>query len=138
MPHGRKALVINCMDFRLQAPLVEWAEKMGLGGRYDLLSVAGSAKDLAGHIHREFLLKSVGVAVDLHKADEIHILHHEDCGAYGGKAAFASDEEESAVHRRDMEAARETILGRYPAVKVKLHYFKLTDSGPLATGLSAE
>lgn len=130
MPHTCSTLIINCMDFRLQKPLIEFAESLGLKGDYDLISVGGAGKSLASpkdSRDRDFLLEQIDISINLHKASKIIIAHHKDCGAYGGSNNFGSDEEEKMQHFTDMKKSAEIIKEKYPEAQIELYYIDSLD-----------
>ena len=48
-------------------------------------------------------------SLKLHHPKRIILMTHSDCGAYGGKAKFESDDAETETHRRELTAAREAL-----------------------------
>lgn len=123
MAHKCKAFVLDCMDFRLLRPLKEWLEKEGLAGDCDEVRVAGSCKSLLSpekESDRNFLLGQIEKAIRLHHVQEAILINHTDCGAYGGSGHFGSFTEERDFHVEEMRKARELILARYPAIRVRM------------------
>ena len=121
MSHTCKALIITCMDFRLVNQTKKWLDEQNLCNDYDLVSVAGASKEIANpsdEKNREFLLKSIRVSCDLHSVSKIVLIHHSDCGAYGGKQAFSNMEEEREAHEQDMQKSAEIIGGKYPGLDI--------------------
>jgi carbonic anhydrase len=118
------------MDFRLNSEVERWTKKSELfEGGFDVISVAGASKILADgseEVKNNFL-KNVAVSVDLHKAERIIIFHHSDCGAYAQSYDFSSPEEEKEKQIEDMRKAKETILGKYPGIKVVFAWGELKD-----------
>ena len=132
MPHICKALVLTCMDFRLQDQLKKWLDEQALCRDYDLLAVAGASMELAkpsdGKI-KDFLLSNIGISSELHQAQKVILIHHSDCGAYGGRAAFANEEQEKAVHAQDMAKSAEAIKNKYPNLEVLKVYALIKEEG---------
>ena len=87
MSHGCKAVVIFCMDYRLN--LLERARLLEEAGypasSYDLLSFAGAGKDYAtaDPVGKQFIAKQIKIAKDLHGVQEVVVICHDNCGAYG-------------------------------------------------------
>ncbi len=75
--HVTQAIVVHCMDFRLQKIINDWLESEFGVGDYDRLSVAGGVFDL------DFVMKQVGISHRLHEIKKVVLINHEDCGAYG-------------------------------------------------------
>lgn len=106
------------MDFRLHCDLHQRAnEKFGPTG-YDLIHVAGGGRSFLDDDAAPYMLRQVGLAAKLHGTTEIVLVNHEDCGAYGGKVAFANDDEEQQRHRADLRRAADIIHARYPDLKI--------------------
>ncbi|MEM0202923.1 MAG: hypothetical protein QXO16_00500 [Archaeoglobaceae archaeon] len=118
------ALVIACMDYRFQASMYAWLRNMGLEGRYDLVCLPGATKDF----DQKKLIEVVRLAVELHKIREVHIVHHEDCGAY--RLAGFQKELELPAQQADMEKAKEAITKLYPQLNVRLWLFRLNSQKP--------
>lgn len=131
MSHTCKNLLIRCMDFRLNNELNKWIEKSGLlEGGYDVISLAGASKSLADgskEIKNNFL-NNVAVSAELHKAKKIIICHHSDCGAYAKSYQFNSSAEEKEKQIEDMKKSRNTILEKYPNIKIVLIWAELKDN----------
>ncbi len=131
MSHNCKALVVNCMDFRFHTAIRDFLVSLGLKDQYDLVSLAGVSKcvvdkDPAGSA---ILLKQVELSRKLHGISEIYLIHHMDCGAYGGHAAFNSENTEHDIQCQDMEATRTILAAKYPQLQVKKVLARITDTG---------
>lgn len=137
------ALVITCMDARLH-----WADRPFLSeylrGKHvglktwDLVAVPGGVSDLVApdaDARQDTLLRAVQVAHDRHGVSTVWLINHSDCGAYGGKRAFADATEEFRKHAADLRAARSTIRERFPNTDARLLYATVEDrpEGPFVT-----
>jgi len=120
-----EACIVWCFDDRFTGLLNEFAKSRGYGN-YDLVKIAGGAKALASpesEPDRLFLLKQIRVSINLHGAKRVILMCHEDCGAYGGKQAFANDEEESEKIRDDLKEAAHILKNNLPEnVKIETVY----------------
>jgi len=144
MSHTCQAIVFRCMDYRIK--LTKLAELLaGIGyleGSYDLVSLAGSARNilrsrnktlfpvpglnlLTGWIVNRFILLQIQLAVRLHKVSEIVILHHDNCGAYG----LADPAQEEQTQTQDLRKIAEIITTKFPGLAVKSYILKGTASG---------
>jgi len=108
------------MDFRFHTAMRDFLLSIGLKDQYDVVSLAGSAKGLAGNdpVETEFLFKQIALSTKLHAIKEIYLIHHMDCGAYGGHGAFATLAEERAKQTADLEQARQIITNKFPGLAV--------------------
>lgn len=126
MPHYCKYLIAHCIDFRLQKAIKDYLEKNGLLGNCDIVSAAGGVKNT------DFLLEQVDVSSSLHKIQEVILLNHTDCGAYGGSAKFSSFEKERNFHAAELRKAKESLFAKYPSLKVKMLLAKIAPSGEIS------
>jgi len=122
MSHDCKSAIIQCIDFRLQKDLKSFLASLNLLGDCDVVSIAGAIKSLVQGTPEEqaFVLKQVDVSIKLHAIQEVYLINHTDCGAYGGRSAFESTEAERVAHLNDLQKAKELILSKYPNLKVEL------------------
>jgi Putative carbonic anhydrase len=130
MAHVCGACVVTCEDFRLHLrpdgrnAIGDYIR--GLGIDCDLITRGGAVQDIvrprAGF--DESLLRDIEVSVDLHEVKAVHLVNHEDCGAYG-EYAFASRDSEFAQHHTDLLLAREMIRRRFPDVEIVLAFGEL-------------
>ena len=106
------ALVVHCIDFRLQEYLNLWlAENIGVGN-YDRVSLAGGVFDF------ETVFKQVEISERLHEIKKVVFVNHEDCGAYG-------DAGNKERHTADLRAARDKVKECCPRLGVELYYLYL-------------
>lgn len=110
--HTCEALVVHCMDFRLQKYLNDWLDKNPGAGRYDRVGIAGGVLDIYP------VLKHIELSVRLHKISKVILVNHEDCGAYG--AAGTLDR-----HTEDLREAERKIHALYMSLTVEKYYLKL-------------
>ncbi|MDO8424735.1 MAG: hypothetical protein Q7S70_02230 [bacterium] len=119
------------MDFRLGLPLANYLKENGRLGDCDLVSLAGGVKTLLSpekESDRDFLLGQIGKSLHLHEIQEVILINHTDCGAYGGSSHFSSFTEERDFHIREMEKARNLVLSRFPSLKVNMVLAKIDPS----------
>ena len=110
--HNCDLVIVNCIDFRFQKYIRSWLEKNYKEKTYDYVGYAGSTKDLAA------IIKQIDISVKLHQVKEVVLIHHEDCGAYG----IESTQEK---HKTELLKAKNTILSKYPNLKINLFYLLL-------------
>jgi len=120
MTHNSKALVISCIDFRFQSQVRKFLIDRGLEDNYDLVCTAGSIKSVDDH-----LVKQIKISSDLHHIEEIILINHQDCGAYGLEV---TGNEEMEIHKKDLIKAKNIISQDFPSItrdNISLYYFKL-------------
>ena len=135
MSHTCKALVIHCMDFRIQKDLNDFFTSLGLVGDFDRVSVAGAIRPLVHGTDAEkaYVMSQIATSVRLHATREAYLIAHTDCGAYGGRDAFADAQAEHTTHVADLNTAKSAILAAHPELTVKLIIARLTEAdGKLA------
>jgi len=115
MPHNCKALVICCIDFRFQSALRDFLISTNLKDQYDLVCLGGVTKGLVegDKAGSEIILKQIGISKKLHSISELYLIHHMDCGAYGGHAAFENIKAERDKQLTDLISAKKIIAKEY-------------------------
>lgn len=119
------------MDFRLTKLVYKFAKSIGIKKDYDLITIGGGIKSLVkpkDPNDKNFLMRQIAISVELHEIKKIIIISHEDCGAYGGKKAFESDEIENKTHQQDTEQAKQIILEKYPNLEIEIKHACLKDN----------
>jgi carbonic anhydrase len=106
------ALVVHCMDYRLQKFLQPWITVRFGYDNFDIISLAGSVHDY------EMVLKYVQLAVQIHRIDTVCLINHEDCRAYGRDGTFRR-------HRHDLLDTRDKLRVLFPRLKVETFYLHL-------------
>ena len=110
--HTCEAVVIHCIDFRLQHHLNEWLTNRFGNKNYDRISIAGAIKDL------DFVARQVEISHRLHETRKAILINHEDCGAYG--AAGTKER-----HSIDLAEAESKIEALFPSLDVEIYYLHL-------------
>jgi carbonic anhydrase len=119
-------LVISCIDFRFRKKVAEWIETK-LDDEADLVAIAGAKKPFLAPESREFLMDQVAIAKRLHSIETVHIIAHEDCGAYGGSKAFPSLEAERDSHTKKMQEAHALIHEKFPDLHLKGYFLRFAN-----------
>ena len=119
MSHECNNFLMTCIDFRFHEAIHQWARDNGLQKDFDLVSVAGVQKSIIDEDTRAAVLKQLDISVRLHKSHTVILIAHQDCGAYGGSAAFVSWDEEKAKYTEDLNKAEELIKQKFSALNVK-------------------
>ena len=114
MAHTCKALVIHCIDFRLQKAIRDHLEKQGLLGDCDVAAAAGGVNDLG------WAMKQIEVSRHLHGISQVILIGHTDCGAYGG---------DDKAMLNDLKKAKGDMLAAFPDMAVMTVLAKLDNLG---------
>jgi len=133
-----RTIVLSCLDYRVIAGLPAWLAAQGLAGRFDLVAAAGGAKNLASPRRggdRDFILEQFAIAGRFHALEEVILIIHEDCQAYGGRQAFGAPGQERAHHEQELRQAGEIVRAKLPHLRVRLVFAPLD---PAADAVSFE
>ena len=106
------ALVVHCMDYRLQKFLQPWITVRFGYDNFDIISLAGSVHDY------EMVLKYVSLAVQIHTIETVCLINHEDCRAYGRDGTYKR-------HKHDLKDTRSKIKVLFPKLNVEAYYLHL-------------
>jgi carbonic anhydrase len=105
-----QALVIHCADPRFQEAYRNVIDKLGL--YYDLMVVPGASKAI---VEDEDMVSNIKMLHILHDFEEVHILDHVECGAFGPV------EDEVEAHSSKLNQAAAAIKQHLPKLKVVPH-----------------
>ena len=128
------ALVLNCMDYHMIAPVTEYLERRGLRGKYDQIVLAGGAIGVMADENSawaETFWQHVKLARDLHGIHKILVIDYRDCGAckaFVGKECANERAGETAIHQSWMTALQAEINKREPELDVELLLMDLDGS----------
>jgi len=124
---GKKRLILRCMDSRIMpGKLSALLKNEGYEeGSYDLVSVAGAGKDLLDSISNSFLLKQMELSKKLHDIQEVVVLLHDNCGAYG----IDDPKEEEQTQKQDLAKIKELVNEKFPDLAFTGYILKGTATG---------
>jgi len=109
--------IVMCSDYRFIQVLIDWVNALGLLGKFDLIALPGSQKQSQSAEH--FFCNALGTLIDLHDPEQVILIAHRDCGAYGGSEKFTSWHEEREYYLHDLREASELIQKEFPGVAVQ-------------------
>jgi carbonic anhydrase len=124
--HHCEGVVLTCVDFRFWNQAIDFINNcLGIAD-FDFPSIPGAAKAI--NENAELALNCIAIPCNLHHAQKIVLIHHQDCGAYGGLKNFGGDKKmEQAHHEGELRKAKKIILGKYPDREVTMVFASLTD-----------
>lgn len=129
-----EAMVLACIDPRMQEPVHNYLKKRGLIGRFSQFTIAGAGigvvapKFAAWH---QTFWDNLAVSADLHGIKRIIAIDHRDCGAAKlayGEASVASPLEETETHRRALAEFRREVAQRHKTLAVETGLMALDGS----------
>jgi hypothetical protein len=124
--HAYKAVLINCMDPRLQGENeIKIAAACGVNqGQYEVLDYAGPSlwmTDPHQPSHTEtFWWEFEQVSLGVHRVSTIIIVGHSNCGGFALKGAPVVPADEKKTIIASLKSARSVILEKHPDKEIKL------------------
>jgi carbonic anhydrase len=125
-------MIIHCMDFRLGSAIRNELARRGVLDDCDIVSLAGAGKAIVSgepQSWHDTAFDMIGLSKKLHGTKTLILMHHTDCGAYGGRSAFDSLEAEREKHVADMKKAKEIIGAQHPDLEIKLALAHIEPAG---------
>jgi hypothetical protein len=107
-----EAVVVHCIDFRLQHFLNDWLTDRFGHRNYDRIAVAGAIKNL------DLAADQVEISHRLNKVRKAILINHEDCRAYGAEGTRGR-------HMHDLAEAEARVEARFPDLDVETYYLHL-------------
>ncbi len=106
------AVVVTCIDYRLQPLLDEWIKTQLGYGNYNRVAFGGSVKNW------DTVFSQIEMSRRVHSVNRVILINHQDCRAYGAEDSYER-------HLHDLRQARDSVLERIPDVAVELYYLWL-------------
>ena len=120
-----EAMILGCIDPRMQTPVRRYAVNHGLSGKYSQFTIAGAAIGAVApkfdDWHKAFW-DNLAITIELHNIKSIIAIDHRDCGAAKvayGDASIATPEKEDATHKAALAQFRKEVGQRQPKLKVE-------------------
>ncbi|MBI2011517.1 hypothetical protein HYS91_01995 [Candidatus Daviesbacteria bacterium] len=110
--HQAEAIVVTCIDFRLQEYINEWLSQKFSAKTFDRVAFAGGVKNI------DTILTQIEIANKLHHIKKAVLINHEDCGAYGELGTVKK-------HTQDLRNAAAKIKEQFPNLEVDTYYLHL-------------
>lgn len=120
-----EAMVLACIDPRLQEPVRKYLTGRGLTGKYSQFVIAGAAIGVVAPAFKDWhktFWDNLGASVQLHNIKRVIIINHRDCGAAKiayGDAAVANRESETKTHGTALTEFRRQLSERHPKLGVQ-------------------
>lgn len=101
----RRATCLNCMDGRVQFPVLEWIKTTYPVDYVDVITEAGMDGVLSGQQDISEIMRSIAVSVNVNKSTRLFVVGHYDCR---GNPA------DESVHRRQISEAVKRLEPHWP------------------------
>jgi carbonic anhydrase len=120
-----EAMVLGCIDPRLQEPVHRYCARHGLTGKYSQFVFAGAAIGVVADSFKDWhkaFWDNLATSVQLHHIKRVIAIDHRDCGA--AKIAYGADKVanrtiETETHRAALTEFRKQMGEHQPALKVE-------------------
>jgi carbonic anhydrase len=129
-----EAMILACIDPRVQEPVHAYAAKQGLTGKYSQFVIAGAAIGVVApkfvDWHKAFW-DNLAVTVELHRVKKVIAIDHRDCGAAKlayGDASVATQDKETETHRAALAEFRKQVGQHQPKLAVETGLMALDGS----------
>jgi carbonic anhydrase len=120
-----EAMVLTCIDPRMQEPAHRYLATRGLTGQYSQFTFAGAAIGVVApkfaDWHKTFW-DNLAASIELHNIKSVIAIDHRDCGAAKiayGDASIATPEKEDATHRAALTQFRQEVGQRHKSLQVE-------------------
>jgi len=120
-----EAMILGCIDPRMQEPMRDYAVGRGLIGQYSKFTIAGAAIGVVAPAFakwHETFWDNLAATIKLHSIGSVIAIDHRDCGAAKiayGDASIATPEIETETHRKAMGEFRKAVGELQPQLKVE-------------------
>ena len=118
-----EAMVLSCMDPRLQEKVFRYLKSRKLTGKYSSFTIAGAA---IGVTHKKFkkwhstFWDNLETSIKLHNIRKLIVINHKDCGAakIAGKGKKFSSSIENEIHKESFKNIKRTLKIKHPNLKI--------------------
>jgi hypothetical protein len=120
-----EAMVLACIDPRLQEPVHTYTAGRQLTGKYSQFTIAGASIGVVAPAFKDWhktFWDNLEASIQLHSIDKVIVINHRDCGAAQiayGEAAVANPAAETKTHREALAAFRKQLAERHPQLGVE-------------------
>jgi len=115
--HDAKAMVVQCMDFRLRDNSTCHLNLLGYKNEYDECICAGSSLGYNGLLEysgwTQFIDEHITLAYNLHEISEIKIIDHMKCGAYTAQYGSMTYDQEYDYHSENLKQCADTLWSKF-------------------------
>ena len=125
-----EAMILSCIDPRIQHLIHNHLKKKKLIGKYSVFTIAGAAIGVTHHKfktwHKTFY-DNLATSIQLHKIEKLIVINHKDCGVVkiaNGKKEF-SQLNEKKIHKESFYKIKKQVKKKFPKLKVELNLISL-------------
>ena len=120
-----EAMVLGCIDPRLQEPVSKYTAGRGLTGKYSQFVIAGASIGVVAEPFKDWhkaFWDNLATSVQLHNIGKVIAINHRDCGAAKiayGEDKVANPQVETATHQAALSAFRKQVGEKQPKLAVE-------------------
>jgi len=120
-----EAMVLACIDPRLQKPVSDYTAARGLTGQFSQFVIAGAAIGVVAEPFKDWrkaFWDNLATSIELHNIKKVIAIDHRDCGAAKiayGEAAVANAQVETETHRAALAEFRKQVNANQPKLGVE-------------------
>jgi carbonic anhydrase len=120
-----EAMVLGCIDPRLQEPVRKYTAKRHLTGQYSQFVIAGAAIGVVAEPFKDWhkaFWDNLATSIELHNIKKVIAINHRDCGAAKiayGEEAVANKKVETETHRKALAEFRKQVNEKQPRLGVE-------------------
>jgi carbonic anhydrase len=120
-----EAMVLSCIDPRLQEPVHKYTAKRGLTGKFSQFVIAGAAIGVVAEPFKDWqkaFWDNLATSIQLHNIKKVIAIDHRDCGAAKiayGDAKVANRAIETETHRAALAEFRKQVMEKHSKLAVE-------------------
>ena len=104
-----RATCLNCMDGRVQLPVLHWIKENFRVDFVDVITEAGMDQVLSNQEDIREVLRSITISVNVNKSTRLFVVGHYDC---------RGNPVEENVHRQEIGSAVKRLKEYWPALEI--------------------
>jgi carbonic anhydrase len=106
---GVRATCLNCMDGRVQLPVLHWIKEKYPVDFVDVITEAGMDNVLCNQQDISEVVRSIKISVNINKSTRLFVVGHYDC---------RGNPVEEAMHRQEIKGAAKRLKEHWPSLEV--------------------
>ena len=125
-----KAMVLSCIDPRIQSKVFNYLKRKKLTGKYSSFTIAGGGIGVTANRFKKWhstFWENLATSIKLHKITSLIVINHNDCGAakiVNGKKKFNLSVE-NTIHKESFIKIKKELKKKYPNLKVSFKIMKI-------------
>ena len=105
----KRATCLNCMDGRVQLPVLQWIKEHYRVDFVDVITEAGMDNVLSNQQDIHEILRSITISVDINKSTMLFVVGHDDC---------RGNPVDEGVHRQEIISAVKRLKSHWPKYEI--------------------